>query len=88
MMAGGIGYKILDSVLGKELFHLTVELAGQSFVVGYDESRLIERSNDIRHCECLAGARHAKKGFKLVARFETLYKFFYGLRLIAGRLVF
>ncbi len=83
-----IGYEIFHCILREEFFHLTVELAGQSFVMGYDQGGLVKCLNDIRHRESLTRTGHAKQGLKLVARFETLDKFLYGLRLITGRLIF
>ena len=83
-----VGHKILYRVLGEKLFHLGIQLAGERFVVADDQCRLVKSSDHIRHREGLAGARNAEQGFKLVARFEALDKFFYCLRLIACRLIF
>ncbi len=83
-----IGYKILHRVLGEELLHLAVELACQGLIVGNDKRRLIQRRDDIRHGEGLAGARDPYKGLKLIARFKALHQLLNGLGLVARRPVF
>ena len=38
MMLGGIGYEVLNGVIGEIFFHFSVQLTRQGLVTGYDKS--------------------------------------------------
>ncbi len=77
--------EVLDRVARETLFELRVKLRGQRFVVRNDQGRPIDLPNDIRHCECLAGAGHAKQSLMPIAHLERLRQFGNRLPLVAPR---
>ena len=56
--------------------------------MGNDQRRLVHLLDHVGHGKGLAGPGDAKKRLTLVALFEARHQLFYGLRLIAGGLVF
>lgn len=75
-------------VVGEEFLELAVELSGEGLVVAQNQGGPSGLCDDVGDCEGLAGPRDAKEGLCLGSVVDTFYQFGYGLRLIAGRLVF
>ena len=83
-----IGDKIFYGIFRKKFLHLPVKLCRQRFVVGNDQSRLVQCLNDIGHGKGLTGTGNSKQRLKLIALQEALHKFGNGLGLVTGWGVF
>ena len=83
-----VGYEIFYRIFREKFLHLSIKLSSKRLIMGNDQSRLVQRLNDVRHSKRLAGTGDAKKRLKLIAFFESFYQLFDCLRLIAGRLIF
>ena len=85
-----VGDEILHPIFRKELPELIVELGGQGFVVGYDQSGTLQLLNDIGHGVGLSRAGHAQESMKVVLLpvicQEPGCQLLYGLGLGAGGL--
>ncbi len=78
-----VAHEVLDGVLGEERAELREELRREGLVVGHDERRPVERGDDVRHREGLAGARDAEEGLVPVPALDALDQLGDGLPLIA-----
>ena len=67
MMVGGIGYKILYCVFREILFHFSIQLSGECFVVADDQCRLVQSGYHIGHRKGLAGPRNPEECLELIA---------------------
>ena len=83
-----VGNEIFHGVVREELPELRAELRRQRLVVRQHERRPVQLLDDVRHGKGLAGAGDAKQDLLVEAHFDAVYKFFDGLRLVAGRLIF
>src|SRR5690554_245653 len=50
--------KVLNSVIRKKLFKLTIKLSSQSLVMCHNNGRTLTLGNNIRHSKCLTRARY------------------------------
>src|SRR5215204_3469797 len=80
--------EVLDGVVGKELGELAGELGRERLVVREDERGTAGLLYDASHGMGLPGSRNAEQGLRLHARVKARCELLYGLRLVAGRLVF
>ena len=69
----------------EERLEFVVKLRRERLVVRQNKGRTLQLLNDIRHCERLAGARHAPERLTLRARRKAVHKLSDRLRLVAGR---
>src|SRR5215213_4866510 len=83
-----IADEVFDGVVGEELGELARELCGERLVVRDDERRPAGLLDYPRHRVRLPRSRHAQQGLGFQASVEARGELFYGLRLVAGRLVF
>ena len=83
-----IADKIFYGIFRKKFLHLPIKLCRQRFVVGNDQSRLVQCLNDIGHGKGLTGTGNSKQRLKLIALPEALHKFGNGLGLVTGWGVF
>ena len=82
-----VGDVVFHCVLGKELFHLAVELSCEGFVVRKNEGGAAEVLDDIGHRERLAAAGDAEQRLCRQSLTQTFRELSDGFRLIARRLV-
>ena len=75
--------EVLDSVFREEALELAVELGRERLVWREDERRTLGLFDYVRHCESLAGARHAKQHLILLVLAHAFDEFGDGLRLVA-----
>ncbi|MNI66758.1 hypothetical protein D3C73_1223490 [compost metagenome] len=80
--------KILDRILGKELFHLAVQLRRQRFVRCQHHGGPVQIGYHIGDGKCLARPGNAQQRLVCQAVFQALFQLADGLRLIAGRFEF
>ena len=83
-----LGHKVFYRIFREKFLELTVELACQSLVVGYDQGGLVQGGDDVCHGKGFARTRDAQQSLELIAFLETFHKSFYGRRLITGGFVF
>lgn len=83
-----LGHKVLHRVLREELLELAVQLSGQSLIVGYYQSGLVQGGNHVGHGEGLAGACDSQQGLELVTLPEAFHQLGYGCGLVSGGLIF
>ena len=79
---------VFHGVLGEEALHLLVELGGKRLVVAQHKGRFPRVGNDVCHGEGLARPGNAQQNLCFIAVLDALREAGYGLRLVAGRLVF
>ena len=56
-----VTHEIVDRIVGKEMFELTVQLGSERFVVAKDQCWLLDVLNNICHRKRLAGSRHTEQ---------------------------
>src|SRR4029079_15047930 len=78
--------KVLDGVVGEELFILGVKLRRQRLVGRQHECWLLDTGNDLRDSERLAAAGHAKQCLVLLAALDAFDELLNRRRLISRRL--
>ena len=77
--------KIVDRVVGKELFEFCVQLCRQCFVVGDHQRRSLYSLDNVGHRKRLAATCDAHETLVLALLSDSLSQFLDCLRLIAGR---
>ncbi len=82
-----IGHKILHCIFREKFLELAVELSRQGFVVGNDQSGLVQRRDHIGHGKSLTGTGDPQQSLALIALPESFNQGFNGLGLIAGGLI-
>ncbi len=82
-----IGNEIMHRVLGEKLPELVRELGGQGLIVRDDQGRSLDRLDDVRDGEGLAGAGDPQKGLVAKSAGKPVREFRDRLGLVAGRLV-
>ena len=82
-----VAYEVDHAVVGKELLHLACDLGRQRLVGLHDERGLADRLDGLCHGKGLARTRYAHERLVAQALTHALRELFYGLRLIAARLV-
>ena len=80
-----VGHEIFHSIVGEEFTEFRAKLSGKNFIVGEDESRLIDSCDDVSHSEGLARTRNAEEYLFFFAFFKALNEFINSLRLVACR---
>jgi len=78
-----VGDEVLDSVVGKELFELVVELSGKCFVVGEDERGTLQLFDYLGHAEGFAGTGDAEENLIFFAGVDAGDEFGDGSGLVA-----
>ena len=75
-------------VLGEKFTKLGIKLSGQGFIMGKNQSRLLNIGNEIRHSKSLAGASDAKQSLLTNPHLEAARELSNRRRLITGGLKF
>src|SRR5215218_3647771 len=83
-----VGDEVLDGVVREELGEFAGELGGERLVVRDDERGTAGLLDDAGHRVGLAGTGDAEQGLGTHPGIQTGGELLYGLRLVAGRLVF
>ena len=83
-----VRHEVLDSVFGEEAAELLVELRRQGLVVRQDQSRPLDRLDDLRHREGLAAAGHSEEDLVFPRGAQAVHQLADGLGLIPLRLKF
>ena len=83
-----IGDKIFYRILREKFLHLPVKLPRQCFIMGNDQSRLIQRLDHICHGKGLTGTGDTQQGLELIPLSEAFHQFCDCLRLVSGWLIF
>lgn len=76
----------MDGIIRKKSLILLGQLSGQSFIMSDDQSRLIDRRDDIGPSKSFARTGHAQEGLETVTSLETSHQFLNRLGLVAGGL--
>ena len=82
-----IGDEVFDAVVREEFLQLGIQLAGQRFVMGKDQGRLVDLGDDVGNGVRFAGSGRAQKDLVLFALFDAFDQLCNRFGLIAGGLV-
>jgi hypothetical protein len=80
-----VAHEIMDGVLGKKLFELSVKLGGKGFIMGYNQGRASYISNYVSDCKCFSASGNSKEHLILDTMEHPICKLIYSFRLIAFR---
>ena len=77
-----VGNEVFHCVIGEEFLELTIKLAGQRFIMGNNQSRLVDPSDNLTHGIGLTSTRRSHKNLGFLASLDIIHQLLDSLRLV------
>ena len=77
-----VGNEVFHCVIGEELLELTIKLAGQRFIMGDNQSRLVDLSDNLTHGIGLTSTSRPHENLGLLAPLDIVHQLLNSLGLV------
>ena len=77
-----VGNEVFHRVIGEKLLELTIKLAGQRFIMGDNQSRLVDLSDNLTHGIGLTSTSRPHENLCLLAPLDIIHQFLDSLGLV------